>query len=106
VGAYTLVQTRTSGELQGRAFSAFDVIATLPQTISIAVGAALITVLGYHGELTIMAVVVAFSAVILLLPVAGEPNFGMRSDLGGETVVTGSPEDPGHTPSTTPVIER
>jgi hypothetical protein len=33
-------------------------------------------VLGYRGELTIIAVVVAFSALILLLPVKGEPNFG------------------------------
>jgi MFS family permease len=76
VGAYTLLQLRTPAELQGRAFSAFDLIATLPQTVSIAVGAALITVLGYHGELTIIAVVVAFSSLILLLPIKGEPNFG------------------------------
>jgi MFS family permease len=76
VGAYTLLQLRTPADLQGRAFSAFDLIASLPQTISIALGAALITVLGYHGELTIIAVVVAFSALILLLPVKGEANFG------------------------------
>jgi MFS family permease len=76
VGAYTLLQLRTPANLQGRAFSAFDLVASLPQTISIAVGAALITVLGYRGEMTIIAVVVAISALILLLPVAGEPNFG------------------------------
>jgi MFS family permease len=85
VGAYTLLQLRTPPELQGRAFSAFDLIATLPQTISIAVGAALITVLGYHGELTIIAVVVALSALILLLPIKGEPNFGpLKSTLTSE----------------------
>lgn len=79
VGAFTLLQLRTPDELQGRAFSAFDLIASLPQTISIAVGAALITVLGYRGELSIIAVVVALSAVILLLPVKGEPNFGPKT---------------------------
>jgi MFS family permease len=76
VGAYTLLQLRTPGELQGRAFSAFDLIASLPQTTSIALGAILITVLGYRGELTIIAVVVSIAALILLVPIAGEPNFG------------------------------
>ncbi|MGC2487025.1 MAG: MFS transporter [Acidimicrobiales bacterium] len=76
VGAYTLLQLRTPAELQGRAYSAFDLVGSLPQTISIAVGASLITVLGYRGELTIIAIVVAISAFYLLLPVRGEPNFG------------------------------
>ena len=76
VGAYTLLQLRTPGELQGRAYSAFDLVGSLPQTISIALGASLITVLGYRGELTIIAIVVAVSAIYLLLPVRGEPNFG------------------------------
>jgi MFS family permease len=76
VGAYTLLQLRTPPELQGRAFSAFDLIASLPQTMSIALGAVLVTALGYRGELTIVAVVVAIAAIILLLPITGEPNFG------------------------------
>ncbi len=67
---------------------------------------ALIIVRGYLAELTIMAVIVAFSAVILLLPAAAESNFDMRPEVGGEAVATGSTEGPGHTPSTTPVIER
>jgi MFS family permease len=93
VGAYTLLQLRTPADLQGRAFSAFDLIASLPQTISIAVGAALITVLGYRGELTIIAVVVAFSALILLLPVRGEPNFGPLRDETADDAspITGMP---------------
>jgi MFS family permease len=76
VGAYTLLQLRTPNELQGRAFSAFDLMASLPQTMSIGVGAVLVTVIGYQGELTIIAVVVSIAALILLLPIAGEPNFG------------------------------
>lgn len=80
VGAFTLLQLRTPDELQGRAFSAFDLIASLPQTMSIALGAALISVLGYRGELRIVAAVVTLSAVILLLPVEGEPNFGPKTE--------------------------
>jgi hypothetical protein len=76
VGAYTLLQLRTPGDLQGRAFSAFDLITSLPQTMSIALGAILITVLGYRGELTIIAIVVSVAALIMLLPIEGEPNFG------------------------------
>jgi MFS family permease len=76
VGAYTLLQLRTPAELQGRAFSAFDLIVTIPQMASIAVGAALITVLGYQGEMTMIAIVVAISSLIILLPIKGEPNFG------------------------------
>jgi MFS family permease len=99
VGAYTLLQLRTPADLQGRAFSAFDLIATVPQTVSIAVGAALITVLGYHGELTIIAVVVAFSSLILLLPIKGEPNFGPLKEL---PVTSEATKD---AISTTPLIE-
>jgi MFS family permease len=76
VGAYTLLQLRTPAELQGRAFSAFDLIASLPQTMSIALGAILVTALGYRGELTIIAVVVTIATIIMLLPIKGEPNFG------------------------------
>jgi MFS family permease len=82
VGAYTLLQLRTPAELQGRAFSAFDLIGSVPQTISIAVGALLIGTLGYRGEMSIIAVVVAVSTIILLLPIKGEPNFGPGKDSG------------------------
>ncbi len=87
VGAYTLLQLRTPAELQGRAFSAFDLIASVPQTISIAVGAALIGTFGYRGEMTLIAGVVAFSAFILLLPIKGEPNFGPGKDASALAIV-------------------
>jgi MFS family permease len=87
VGAYTLLQLRTPDELQGRAFSAFDLIASLPQTMSIGLGAILVTVLGYQGELNIIAVVVSIAAVIMLLPIKGEPNFGPLGPID-EVVVT------------------
>jgi hypothetical protein len=102
-----LVQTRTSGDLQGRAFSAFDLIASLPQTISIALGAALISVLGYQGELTIIAAVVALAALVLLLPVPGEPNFGpLETHDGIQGATSTSSEETGEFPSITPLIER
>ena len=107
VGAYTLVQTRTSGELQGRSFSAFDLIASLPQTISIALGAVLISILGYRGELSIIAVGVALAALLLLLPVSGEPNFGQLAiDNAVDVASSAPPEEYGEVPSITPLIER
>lgn len=84
VGAYTLMQRRTPEELQGRTFSAFDLVATLPQTISIGVGAAIISVIGYRSELLVMGAVVALSGVLLALPVRGEPNFGERTEPADE----------------------
>jgi MFS family permease len=87
VGAFTLLQLRTPNELQGRAFSAFDLLTSLPQTISIAVGAILVTAIGYRGELTIIAGVVALAALIMLVPVAGEPNFGPLVSLEDPDVV-------------------
>jgi MFS family permease len=93
VGAYTLLQLRTQAELQGRAFSAFDLIASVPQTISIAVGALLIGTLGYHGEMSIIAVVVAISAFILLLPIKGEPNFGPGKDAAALAALVDVPSE-------------
>jgi MFS family permease len=66
VGVYTLVQRATPAQLQGRVYSAFDVLVGTPQTISIALGAALIGVVDYRLLLIVMAVVEACSAVYLL----------------------------------------
>ena len=66
VGVYTLIQRATPSQLQGRVYSAFDVLIGTPQTISIALGAALIGVIDYRLLLIVMAVVLACSAVYLL----------------------------------------
>jgi MFS family permease len=55
VGLTTLMQRSTPPELQGRVYAAADAMITLPQTISIAVGAALIGVVGYQVLLAAMA---------------------------------------------------
>jgi MFS family permease len=88
VGAYTLLQLRTPGALQGRAFSAFDLIASLPQTVSIALGAILVTAIGYKGELTIIATVVSIATLIMVLPIKGEPNFGplVASEVAADSI--------------------
>lgn len=66
VAVINLTQRLTPIELQGRAYSAVDALITTPQTISIALGAALIAVTGYPTLLLTMAAVVALAAVYLL----------------------------------------
>jgi MFS family permease len=66
VGFISLIQRRTPAQLQGRAYSAAATLVTTPQTISIAIGAALISLTGYQPMLTIMATVAAIAAAYLL----------------------------------------
>lgn len=62
VGATTALQRRTPGNLLGRTSAAFEFAVTMPQTLSIAVGAALIAVLDYRLLLGVVAAVVVVSA--------------------------------------------
>lgn len=57
IGADTLVQLHTPNALLGRAFGAVEVAASVPQTVSIAVGAAAVAVLPYTAVLGVVAVV-------------------------------------------------
>jgi MFS family permease len=76
VGLMTAVQVRTPLRLQGRVSSAADVLISTPQTISIALGAALIAVVDYRVLVVAEAACVALTAVYLLTrgpePVAAE----------------------------------
>jgi Na+/melibiose symporter-like transporter len=72
VGAATQIQRRTPLELQGRAFSAFDLLASVPQTVSIGVGALLIGVIGYQPELFLMAAAIACSSVVMFAAARAE----------------------------------
>ena len=65
VGAITAVQLRTPPRLQGRASSAADVAINVPQTISIAVGAALITLVDYRVLVVAAAVLIGACGVYL-----------------------------------------
>jgi hypothetical protein len=65
VSLTTLVQRSTPSELQGRAYAAADALITTPQTISIAVGAALVGVVGYQVLLVAMAACNALAGAYL-----------------------------------------
>jgi MFS family permease len=89
VGFGTAIQTRTPDRLQGRVFSAADTIISTPQTVSIALGAILVTVLDYRVLVVVMAVVVAACCVYLVsrrrvetavIPAAEEPAPQRRPD--------------------------
>jgi MFS transporter len=66
VGFATAIQLRTPPHLQGRAAAAADAIVSTPQTISVAVGAALVLAVDYRLLLLVSAVVVAGAALYLL----------------------------------------
>lgn len=66
IGLYTLVQRLAPPELQGRAYSATALLVITPQTLSIAVGAALIGLTGYRALLITTAIVVSLAACYLL----------------------------------------
>ena len=65
-GIITLAQRLTPPDLQGRVYAATEAVITTPQTFSIAVGAALITMAGYQALLGAMAVIFAAVAAWLL----------------------------------------
>jgi MFS family permease len=66
VGFNTALQTRTPLALQGRVSGAADIFASTAQTVSIATGAALSTVVDYRILLVVMAAVVLASAAYLV----------------------------------------
>jgi MFS family permease len=66
VGATTLVQRRSPDDLRGRIASAFDAAVAIPQTLAMAAGAVLITVVPYRGLLAVMCGVLLAAAVGLL----------------------------------------
>ncbi len=66
VGLVTGLQVRTPLRLQGRVSSAADLLISTPQTLSIALGAALIAVVDYRLLVVVEAVAVAASGAYLL----------------------------------------
>ncbi len=66
VALMTLAQRLTTPQLQGRVFAAAEVLITTPQTLSIALGAALITIVGYQVLLAVMAVTFTATAVFVI----------------------------------------
>jgi MFS family permease len=74
VGVMTAIQVRTPLRLQGRVSSAADLLISTPQTISIAVGAVLVSVVDYRLLVVAEAVAVALSGVYLLTRQAAVPE--------------------------------
>jgi Na+/melibiose symporter-like transporter len=68
VGAVTMLQRLTPQGLLGRAEAALNLGVLVPQVLSIALGAALLSVLGYRVLLVIMTVVLAAAGTPLLRP--------------------------------------
>ncbi len=79
----TAIQRRSPAHLQGRVFSAADSILIVPQTGSIAIGAALVTVLDYRILIAVMTTVTILCGVYLLTrgPAAGIPS--ADEEVGG-----------------------
>jgi hypothetical protein len=74
VAFVTAVQRRTPPNLQGRAFSAADAMVGVPQTVSIALGAALSLVLDYRILVAIMSAVTLTAAAWLAVRGRVEPE--------------------------------
>jgi MFS family permease len=66
VGEVTLLQRRTPVALQGRAFTAVELMTGVPQTLSIAVGAVLVGIVDYRLLLLAIAVVIAGAGLYLI----------------------------------------
>ncbi len=88
----TAIQRYTPPRLQGRAQAAWTMVVVTPQTVSIAVGAALISYLSYRVMLlAVIAVVGACAAVILIRP-APEPAPESASGPAPESAPGPAPE--------------
>lgn len=66
IASATAYQRRSPQAIQGRVSAATNMLFSVPQTVSIAVGAALITVIDYRLEIVIMALVTLAAAAFLL----------------------------------------
>jgi len=66
VAIATAYQARSAQTMQGRVSAAANMLFSVPQTISIAVGAALVTFVDYRVEIVAMAIGTAFCAFYLL----------------------------------------
>jgi MFS family permease len=81
VAFVTAVQRRTPAALQGRAFSAADAMVSVPQTISIAAGAALSLVLDYRILVAVMSTVTLSAAVWLAVRGRVRPEVTAAGDF-------------------------
>jgi predicted MFS family arabinose efflux permease len=67
----TLIQVRTPARLMGRVSAAVEVVMGTPQAVSIALGALLVTIFGFHVIFAIMATVTVLAVGYLLVSLRG-----------------------------------
>jgi MFS family permease len=77
IGYYTAVQLRTPSDLQGRVYSAGDMIVGVPQTLSIALGAALISLVDYRLLIVVMSAITALCGLYLVTARLEPPEHGL-----------------------------
>jgi MFS family permease len=65
IAAMTAYQRRSPQEIQGRVSAATNMLFSLPQTMSIALGAALVTLIDYRIEIVVMGAVTLVAAAYL-----------------------------------------
>jgi Na+/melibiose symporter-like transporter len=79
----TSIQTRTPADLQGRAYAAADALVSGPQTLSVALGAALVSAVSYRLLLGVASAAIAACAVYLCTrPEHRRGTVGSDIDLG------------------------
>jgi hypothetical protein len=66
IGMLTLLQRSTPGPLQGRAYAASEFAIGVPQTLGIALGAALVALVDYRFVLATQALVTGVTGAVLL----------------------------------------
>jgi MFS family permease len=81
VGYVTLLQRRTSPALQGRVFAAGEALLAGPQTLSIGLGAALVTLVGFRFIYGLNAAVLLFCGWLLLRAPAARESIGADTFL-------------------------
>jgi Na+/melibiose symporter-like transporter len=72
IGLNTTIQKRTPADLQGRTMSGFDLMTSVPYTLSIAVGAVLVGIIPFRILLLAMSCGVALSAGYAFITLRGE----------------------------------
>lgn len=97
IAAMTAYQRRSPQEIQGRVAAATNMLFSLPQTMSIAVGAALVTLIDYRIEIVIMGLVTLVAAAYLFTRDA-EPSPVTRAvladaEIAGTATLPGDPEN-------------
>jgi MFS family permease len=94
VAAITAIQRRSPSALMGRVTGAFELGLTVPQVLSVGLGAALIAVLNYRALLVIVALVAAAAVSLLLSNPAvrrGTAGAATVGDGAGSTATASGP---------------